>query len=55
MIENERIRLYPAGQEQMERFISAEKDEELKKAYCEMLEGCFKGIKENENPEIGSR
>ena len=40
MIENGHIRIYPAGQEQMERFILAEKDDELKKAYCEMLEGC---------------
>ena len=80
MIESERIRIYPAGQEQMESVISAEKDDELKKAYCEMLEGslvhpdlwdwyamwmiektdgthigdlCFKGLKENGNPEIG--
>ncbi len=80
MIENERIRIYPAGREQMESVILAEKDDELKKAYCEMLEGClthpdqwdwyamwmiektdgthigdlcFKGLKENVNPEIG--
>ena len=80
MIENGRIRIYPAGREQMESFISAEEDDELKKAYCEMLEGslahpdqwdwyamwmiektdgthigdlCFKGLKEDGNPEIG--
>jgi RimJ/RimL family protein N-acetyltransferase len=80
MIENERIRIYPAEKEQMERFILAEEDDELKKAYYEMLEGClahpdqwdwyamwmiekadgthigdlcFKGLKENRNPEIG--
>ena len=80
MTENGRIRIYPARQEQMESIISAEKDDELKKAYCEMLEGCFthpdqwdwyamwmiektdgthigdlcfKGLKENGNPEIG--
>ena len=39
MIENGRIRIYPAGQEQMESIISAEKDDELKKADREMLEG----------------
>ena len=33
MIENERIRIYPALQEQMESVIAAEKDEELKKAF----------------------
>ena len=41
MTENGRIRIYPARQEQMESIISAEKDDELKKAYCEMLEGCL--------------
>ena len=39
MIENERIRIYPASQEQMEKIIALETDEELKKAYGEMLEG----------------
>ena len=80
MIENGRVRIYPASREQMESFITAEKDDELKKAYSEMLEGClahpdrwdwyamwmiektdgthigdlcFKGLNENENPEIG--
>ncbi len=41
MIENERIRIYPANQEQMEKHISSETDAELKKAYGEMLEGCL--------------
>ena len=41
MIENERIRIYPASQEQMEKHIASETDEELKKAYGEMLEGCL--------------
>ena len=41
MIENGRIRIYPARQEQMESIIFAEKDAELRKAYCEMLEGCL--------------
>ncbi len=40
MIEDGQIRIYPASQEQMEIMIASEKDEELKKAYCEMLEGC---------------
>ena len=41
MIEDERIRIYPASQEQMEKYISLETDGELKKAYGEMLEGCL--------------
>ena len=40
MIDSGRIRIYPASQEQMEKFIALETDEELKKAYREMLEGC---------------
>lgn len=38
MMETERIRIYPASKSQMERMISAEQDEDLKKAYGEMLE-----------------
>ena len=41
MMENERIRIYPASQEQMEKYIASEKDEDLRKAYGEMLEGCL--------------
>ncbi|MBR0373201.1 MAG: GNAT family N-acetyltransferase [Mogibacterium sp.] len=41
MIESERIRIYPATREQMERMISAEQDAEMKKAYREMLDGCL--------------
>lgn len=41
MIENGRVRIYLASREQMESFITAEKDDELKKAYSEMLEGCL--------------
>ncbi len=41
MIKNERIRIYPASQEQMEDYIASETDAELKKAYGEMLEGCL--------------
>ena len=36
-----RIKIYPASQEQMEKAIASETDEELKKAYEEMLEGCL--------------
>ena len=42
MIETKRLRIYPAAQEQMEAFIAAETDPELKKAYSEMLEGCLR-------------
>ena len=42
MIETKRLRLYPASREQMERFIADERDEELRKAYGEMLEGCLR-------------
>ena len=41
MIKNERIKTYPASQEQMEKYIASETAEELKKAYGEMLEGCL--------------
>ena len=41
MIESERIRMYPARREQMEKCISSETVEELKKAYGKMLEGCL--------------
>ena len=41
MTATDRIRIYPASREQMESMISAEKDDELKKAYREMLEGCL--------------
>ena len=41
MMETDRIRIYPASREQMERFILAEKDEALRKAYKEMLDGCL--------------
>lgn len=39
MIENEQIRIYPASQKQMEKYIASVSDRELKKAYGEMLEG----------------
>ena len=41
MIDSERLRLFPASLEQMESMIASEQDEELKKAYSEMLEGCL--------------
>ena len=42
MIRTERLTIYPASQEQMEAMIASEQDEELKKAYTEMLEGCLR-------------
>jgi RimJ/RimL family protein N-acetyltransferase len=42
MIETKRLNIYPASQSQMEAFIAAETDDEMKKAYTEMLEGCLK-------------
>ena len=42
MIETKRLRIYPAAREQMEAFIAAEADAELKTAYAEMLEGCLR-------------
>lgn len=42
MIKTKRLRLYPASQEQMEAMIASEQDEELKKAYTEMLDGCLR-------------
>ncbi|MCR5041296.1 MAG: GNAT family N-acetyltransferase [Clostridia bacterium] len=41
MIHTKRLRLYPASREQMEAMIASEQDEELKKAYSEMLDGCL--------------
>ena len=41
MTATDRIRIYPASREQMESMISAEKDDGLRKAYREMLEGCL--------------
>ena len=42
MIETERLRIYPATQNQMEIFISAQTNDELKAAYSEMLKNCLK-------------
>ena len=42
MIETKRLKIYPASREQMESFIAAETDADLKKAYTEMLEGCLR-------------
>ena len=41
MIRTDRLCIYPALREQMEAMIASEQDEELKKAYTEMLEGCL--------------
>ena len=42
MTETKRLRIYPAMREQMETFIAAETDADLKTAYTEMLEGCLR-------------
>ena len=42
MMRTERLRLYPASREQMETMIASEQEEELKKAYAEMLDGCLR-------------
>ena len=42
MIRTERLHIYPASREQMEAMIATEQDEELKKAYTEMMEGCLR-------------
>ncbi len=42
MIHTERLRVYPASQEQMEALIASEQEDELRKAYSEMLEGCLR-------------
>ena len=41
MIETNRLKLYPASQENMEAFIEAQTVEILKSAYTEMLNGCL--------------
>ena len=41
-IETARLRMYPAARRQMETFIAAEKDAELRAAYRQMLEGCLR-------------
>ena len=42
MIRTERLCIYPASWKQMDTMIASEQDEELKKAYSEMLEGCLR-------------
>ena len=42
MKRTERLTIYPASREQMEAMIASEQNEELKKAYTEMLEGCLR-------------
>lgn len=46
MSEKNSIRIYPASWEQMERTIAAEQDEELKKAYQEMLTLCLSHLEQ---------
>ncbi|MBQ9007988.1 MAG: GNAT family N-acetyltransferase [Clostridia bacterium] len=40
-METKRLRICPATRDQMETFVAAEPDGELKKAYTEMLSGCL--------------
>ena len=42
MKRTERLTIYPASREQMEAMIASEQNEELKKAYTEMLDGCLR-------------
>ena len=53
MIRTERLTIYSASQEQMEAMIASEQNEELKKAYTEMLEGCLRHLREDGIAEIG--
>ena len=46
LIKTERLRLYPASKKQMEGVIASEQDEELKKAYSEMMDGCLRHPKQ---------
>lgn len=41
MIETGRLRIYPATKQQMEQYIAAESDFELRFAYTQMLQGCL--------------
>ena len=40
-MKTDRIKIYPASRAQMEAFLAEEKEEELRKAYGEMLDGCL--------------
>lgn len=42
MIETNRLKIYAASREEMEKFIESQTVEELKAAYTEMFEGCLK-------------
>ena len=42
MIKTDHLCIYPASREQMEDMIACEQNADLKKAYCEMLEGCLR-------------
>ena len=41
MIETNRLKIYAASKERMEKFIAAQSSDILKAAYTEMLEGCL--------------
>ena len=40
--DTERLHIYPASRERMELIIASEKDEELRRAYAQMLDGCLR-------------
>lgn len=42
MIKTERLRIYTASKEAMEKLIKSQTDGEMRKAYSEMLDGCLK-------------
>lgn len=42
MLETDRLRIYTTSRAEMQELIHTQMDEELKKAYTEMLEGCLK-------------
>lgn len=48
MLMTERLRIYPASNEQMERLIAAEPSPELKAAYGQMLDGCLSHLDKRE-------
>lgn len=42
MVETNRLKIYAASRDAMEKFIAGQTVDELKTAYTEMLEGCLK-------------
>lgn len=46
MIKTERLKIYTASKEAMEKMIESQTDDEMIKAYSEMLDGCLKHLKQ---------